>query len=122
MRLPAALLVVLFLAPPAAAQDAPTVEVERLPIDLKRIQRELKQAQDVEEREGLNLRYVIQIYGAAPPIQLFTPDANLVHGPVPYGAPTHQEILNHITPQEFRSPVMDFGALVRWLAERNKKK
>lgn len=139
MRSIAAVLLVLGLAAPAAAQqgsapssgapasDARTngsgaIDVDRLPIDLGRIQRELKQAQDVEERDGLNLRYRIQVLGVAPAIDLFTDEVNLVNGPVPYGAPTHQEVIDHITPLPFRSPVMDFSALMRWLADRDKKK
>jgi hypothetical protein len=134
MRSVAAALIVLSLAVPAAAQQgaAPSnggpangssaIDVDRLPINLSRIQRELKQAQDVEERDGLNLRYRISVIGVAPPIDLFTDEVDLVNGPVPYGAPTHQEIINHITPLPFRSPVMDFSALMRWLADRDKKK
>lgn len=119
-----AALIVLCLAAPAAAQQPaePRIDVDRLPLDLKRIHKELKQVEVREERDGLNLRYRIEIYGLAPPLEIFTSEANLVHGPVPYGAPTHQEILNHITPQEFRTPIMDFSALIRWLQERNKKK
>lgn len=128
MRSIAAALVVLSLAAPAAAQqgapssDRATVDVDRLPIDLSRIHRQLKQARGVEERDGLHLRYNIQVIGVAPPIDLFTDEVNLVSGPVPYGAPTHQDIINHITPLPFRSPVMDFSALMRWLADRDKKK
>jgi hypothetical protein len=131
----AAALLVFSLAVPAAAQSgapaqgaeskpAPpsTVDVDRLPLNLNRIQRQLKHAADLEQRDGLNLRYQIQIYGTAPPIDLFADDANLASGPVPYGAPTHREIINHITPQEYRAPAADFGALLRWLSERNKKK
>jgi hypothetical protein len=125
--LPAAL-IVLSLAAPALAQDGVRVaresraaDVEQLPISLQRIQRELRQARDLEAREGLNLRYTIQIYGSAPPLQIFSEDDNLVHGPVPYGAPTHQEIINHITPKEYRAPFADFSALLRWLADRKKK-
>ena len=130
MRSFAAALIALSLAAPAAAQQDPapvnggsgTIDVDRLPIDVSRIHRELKQAQDVEERDGLNLRYRISVIGVAPPIDLFTDEVNLVNGPVPYGAPTHQEIVDHITPLPFRSPVMDFSALMRWLADRDKKK
>ena len=133
MRLPAAAFVVLSLAAPAAAQQEtgtagtrpaaqqPSVDVDRLPVNLNRIRRELAHAADLEQRDGLNIRYLVQIYGTAPPIQLFTPEDNLVNGPAPYGAPTHQEIINHITPQEYRAPVADFSALLRWLAERQKK-
>jgi hypothetical protein len=128
MRSLAAALAVLSLAAPAAAQErpaggqAPAIDVDRLPIDLGRIHRELKQVQDREERDGLNLRYHIQVVGVAPPIDLFIEGDNLVTGPVPYGAPTHQDVIDHITPLPFRSPIMDFSALIRWLADRDRKK
>ena len=105
-----------------AATAAPQVDVNRLPVDLWRIGRQLRQAnREKEERDGLNLRYQIEVFGRAPEIRLFTAQDNLRYGPVPYGAPTHSEILNQITPQEFRSPVMDFSALMRWLADKSKK-
>src|SRR5687768_7085710 len=105
-----------------AATTEPQVDVNRLPVDLWRIGRQLQQAnREKEERDGLNLRYQIEVFGRAPEIRLFTAQDNLRYGPVPYGAPTHSEILNHITPQEFRSPVMDFSALMRWLADKSKK-
>ena len=111
--------VILGLASAAGAQT--TVDVSRLPIDVERIQRELQQSTIREEREGLNLRYVVEVYGKAPPIVFFGPEDDLVHGPVPYGAPTHKEMIEHVTPQEYRAPVADLGALARWLAERAKK-
>jgi len=107
------------LASAAGAQT--TVDVDRLPIDLQRIHRELQQSAVREEREGLNLRYIVDVYGQAPPIVIFGPDDNLVHGPVPYGAPTHREMIEHVTPKEYRTPAADLGALARWLAERAKK-
>lgn len=126
MRFAAPLLLALVLAAPAAAQQAASperrIDVDRLPLNLNRIQRELTHAADLEQREGLSLRYRIQIYGTAPSLQIFNEESNLVNGPVPYGAPTHRELINHVTPQEFRTPVADFSALLRWLAERNKKK
>jgi len=131
MRAGTVLVLLLGLAATAVAQErVPTqrsapveirIDVSRLPLDLERIQRELRQAATMaEERDGLNLRYQIEVYGRASQIQLFTPEDNLATGPVPYGAPTHREIVDHITPQEYRSPVMDFNALFRWLAEKAK--
>jgi hypothetical protein len=118
------------LAAPVAAQQrsAPvqstaqvTIDVSRLPLNLQRIQRELQQSSTVrEQRDGLNLRYQIEVFGRAPEIKLFLPEDNLQTGPVPYGAPTHQEIIRHITPKEFSSPAMDFSALARWLAQKAK--
>lgn len=133
MRSAAALVIALSCAAPVAAEEgaaqdgttrpaAQAVDVDRLPVDLRRIQKRLNQYGDSVERDGLNLRYQIQIYGFAPPIEFFGEDANLKTGPVPYGAPTHREIIEHITPQEYRAPFVDFSALIRWLGERNKVK
>ena len=106
--------------PSSASQQS--VNVDRLPLNLNRISRELRHTADLEQREGLRLRYTIQIYGAAPPLDIFNEESNLANGPVPYGAPTHRELIDHVTPREFRPPVADFSALLRWLSERNKKK
>lgn len=98
------------------------VNVDRLPVNLQRIQRQLAQStREREERDGVNLKYMIEVFGQAPPIELFTPEDNLRNGPVPYGAPTHREMLYMITPQEFRSPAMDFSGLFRWLSDRNRR-
>jgi hypothetical protein len=116
--------VLLATAQPALGQGpAPAgVDVDRLPIDLDRIQRQVQQAStEREQRDGLNLRYQIEVFGRAPEIRLFAPGENLTNGPVPYGAPTHQEMIDHVTPREFRSPVMDFNALFKWLAEKAKQ-
>ena len=113
-------------AAPAFAQDASAgrqeVNVKLLPISLHRIQRELQQSSSTESREGLRLRYQIDVYGRAPAIEFFTKADNLTNGPVPYGGPTHKEMLYMMTPQEFRAPVMDFTSFMRWLADRANKK
>jgi len=108
------------LALPATAQD--TVDVGKLPVNLDRIQRQLQQTSVREERDGLNLRYVVDVFGRAPQIELFTKQENLKDGPVPYGAPTHRQMIEQITPQEYRAPAADFGALFRWLADKAKDK
>jgi len=105
---------------PLQAQEH--VDVSRLPVDPARIQRALQESAIREERDGLNLRYTIEVYGQAPPLVLFGPDDNLATGPVPYGAPTHKEMIEHVTPKEYRAPIADFSALLRWLAERAGKR
>jgi hypothetical protein len=119
MRIATAALLMLQLTSAALAQG--TVDVSRLPLNLDRIQRALRQSAIREERQGLNLRYVVEVYGQAPPLVIFWPEDNLVYGPVPYGAPTHKEMIEHVTPKEYRAPAADFSALLRWLAERSKK-
>jgi hypothetical protein len=103
--------------PPAQSQ----VDVSRLPISLERIQRQLRQTTVREERDGLNLRYIVDVYGQAPRIELFTKQDNLFYGSVPRGAPTHQDMLNVMTPQEFSSPAANVGNLFNWLSGRSKK-
>ena len=133
MHLKRASLVVLLIigvAPAAAAQQDSvevsrlpvSVDVSRLPIDLAKITRQLRQTQSTELHNGLHIRYTIDVYGAAPRIEFFTKEDNLQTGPVPYGGPTHREMINQVTPQEFRAPIMDFSALLRWLADRGNKK
>ena len=106
--------------PPDSANQ--TVDVLQLPVNLDRIYRGLRQAETREERDGLRLKYFVDVYGQAPRIELFTRQDNLLNGPVPYGAPTHSQILEVITPKEFRSPVMDFSAVMRWLTDKTKDK
>jgi len=112
--------------PPAPGSAGPAVsapvDVSQLPINIQRIERKLRQSSIREERDGLNLRYIIDVYGQAPLIVLFTKQDNLLNGPVPYGGPTHRDMLNIMTPQEFRAPAADFGSLFRWLADKSKDK
>jgi hypothetical protein len=106
-------------APQPAAQ--PQVDVSQLPVNLARIHRQLRQATVREERDGLNLRYIVDVYGQAPRIELFTKQDNLEYGAVPYGAPTHRDMLNIMTPQEHRAPAANFNNLFNWLSGRAKK-
>jgi len=109
------------VAPAARAQQAP-VDAGRLPIDLAKITRALRQSAGTESRNGLHIRYSVDVYGAAPRIDFFTKADNLATGPVPYGAPSHRAMIEHVTPVEYRAPIMDFSALLRWLAERSNRK
>ena len=106
-------------AAPAAA-TAPAIDVSRLPIDLRRIEKGFRQTTIREERDGLNLRYFVDVYAKAPNIVLFTREDNLFYGPVPYGGPTHSEMLRMITPQEHSAPAANVGNLFRWLSGNKK--
>ena len=118
-RVVTAVALLTLLASPVAAQQA--IDVSRLPINLQKIIRELKQSTVKEERDGLNLRYSVEVFGQSPPLVFFTREDNLTTGPVPYGAPTHREMIEHVTPREYRAPAADFSALLRWLADRANK-
>lgn len=114
-------LLVLGAAHAASAQQA-SVDVKRLPVDLNKLTRELRQTASTESHNGLHIRYTVDVYGQAPRIELFTKQDNLTAGPVPYGAPSHREMIEHVTPIEYRPPVMDFSALLRWLSDKTNKK
>ena len=104
------------LTPPAAS----TVDVSRLPLDLHRIERLLRQNTETSEFNGLRLQYFVGVFGRAPQIELFIEGEDLKNGPTPWGAPTHRDMLNLWTPKEFSAPPMDFSAFVRWLQQKAK--
>jgi hypothetical protein len=110
---------VLFATDTAFAQQT-AVDVKRLPIDLTKVTRELRQSAATENHNGLHIRYTVDVYGQAPRIELFNKQDNLA-GPAPYGAPTHRDMIEHVTPQEYRAPYADIGNLIRWLNDKAKK-
>ena len=114
-------LLILGAAHAAAAQQT-SVDVKRLPLDLAKVTRQLRQTAGTETHNGLHIRYSVDVYGQAPRIEFFTKQDNLATGPVPYGAPTHRDMINQVTPIEYRAPIMDFSSLVRWLTDRANKK
>jgi hypothetical protein len=128
MRRLATLLLVAALAVPAGAfaQGGQAVDASKMGVDLGRIKRELAQAQaqDAEPSDPLRLKFVVEVVGVAPKIDLF--EGFSVEGAVPYGPPTHQEVLDQLTPQEYRSPVIPFYSLAVMAAQKlyqyNKKK
>ena len=79
-----------------------TIDVSRLPISLQNIERRFRQGQIREVRDGLNLRYFVDVFAKAPNIVLLTKEDNLEYGPVPHSAPTHRDMLEMMTPREFR--------------------
>ena len=115
-------LMIIFGAASTATAQQSSVDVKRLPLDLGKITKELRQSSETENHNGLRLRYRVDVYGEAPRIELFTKQDNLANGPVPYGAPTHREMIEHVTPIEYRAPYADLSNLLRWLKSKSDKK
>lgn len=90
------------------------MDAAKLGVSMSRIQRGLRLSETRERSSSsspLKLEYQIQVFGTAPRLD-FLQDFNIAPGaPVSYGAPTHNEFLNHWTPQAYRSPPANFGAL-----------
>jgi hypothetical protein len=139
MRTLALILVVALLSPPAASAGQPAEKPQakpetpqaaapappgNLPVSIDRIRRKLAQAPS-SRPDGLKLEYYIEVYGKSPRLD-FLAEFDPTSGGVQYGAPTHQEFLNLVTPQEFKSPPADLLtptiALMKWLAEKAGKK
>ena len=108
-------------AQPVPAPSTSQSSSEQYGLNLSRIQRGLQRSAERQDYDGLNLRYYVNVYAPAPPIQLFTKQDNLAFGLAPYGGPTHREMMDLITPREYRAPVADFSGIARWLANRAKK-
>mgnify|MGYP003342641888 CR=1 FL=1 len=101
--------------------QTPPINVSRLPLDLAKVTTTLRQEAE-SPTHGLRLRYRVEVYGQAPKIVLFDKRDNLSTGPAPYGAPSHREMIEHVTPLEYRAPALDFSALIRWLNDKTNGK
>ena len=106
-------------APAPTPKTSPAVDVSKLPINLSRLHQKLKESS--ETTDASKLRFKVDVIGQAPTIQIFRPGEDLRFGPTPNSIPTHQEMMDIATPREFRSPVMDFSNLMRWIQSTLKR-
>ena len=106
-------------APLPAAQPSTAIDASKLPLNLSKLH---QKTEGVHAKPGVpDLIFNIDVIGQAPRIQIFTPEDDLRYGPVPNTTPTHQEMIEIATPREFRSPVMDFSNLMRWVQSTLKR-
>jgi hypothetical protein len=100
----------LFAAPRAAAQapepqppnetspEPSTMNIDRLPIDLDKIQRALSRPPAIKLETNRTV-FRVEIFGRPPTIEdILGPD--YLKGPAPGGVMTHQEFLNMVTPKD----------------------
>jgi hypothetical protein len=112
--------------PAAPAVDSETFDATKLGVSLSRIQKGLRMVESKEKTigDGLRLDISIQVFGTSPKIELFK-EVDLFSGPVPGSAPTHQEYLQFVTPQIYRTPSMPISSLAAWVGQwmwqQNKK-
>jgi hypothetical protein len=102
---------------PSARTTPSSVDVEKLGVDLSRIKRELAEPASQESSDSaLKLSFTVQVIGVAPKIDFLRGFA--IDGPIPYGAPTHSEIVQVLTPQAYRSPVVPISSLAMIAAQK----
>jgi hypothetical protein len=114
--------------PQTSGKPQEAVNPEQLGVSLDRIRLKFQRTglfEPVFDRDKLKLSTYIDVVGKAPPLRLFGPEANvkseLTSRAVPFGGPTHRDMLQVMTPQEFRTPAMDMTALLEWLAKQFNK-
>ncbi len=101
-------------APPAEA--TPQVDPSKMGISLERIVRGLRfeEAKEQRSESPLKLEYQVQVFGTAPRIDILE-GFDIGQGqPLQYGAPTHGDFLNHLTPQAYRSPTVPLSSVAVW--------
>jgi len=106
-----------------ATQSVPSVE--SLGMSFERIKRGLRILPPSTARTPLKLEYYVEVKGIAPSIPLFRP-GEVATGPVPYGAPTHSDMMAHVTPEAFKAgtvpvsslAIMGIVKLIQWEAQR----
>lgn len=100
----------------AAAQEADTGStrpVAELPVSLERMQRRIdKIARAGDDAILLRLTSYVDVFARAPGIALFRPTFDLELGPIPYGAPTHAEMIAAMTPRQWRPPLVRLDGVV----------
>ena len=102
--------------------DPDLLPAEELPVSLARIRRKLAQAPPWHA-SLVRLHVYVEVVGKAPAFHIFD-GFDLHAGPVPYGAPTHRDMIRHVTPEEFRTPGMSLApvlALIKWLSRVDKR-
>ncbi len=90
-----------------------SLPAEELPVSLDRIKRQLDRLPPTHERSLLRLSYYIEVYGRLPRIDLVQ-GFDVHNGPVPYGVPTHAELLAVMSPREFRPAVAKLNSIIGW--------
>jgi hypothetical protein len=104
--------------PEGTTHEAPaSLDPTKLGVSLERIRIQLAD-KPATKTSGLKIQETIEVVGVAPKIQLWNPEtAKLATGPVPWGAPTHRDFIDLVTPKEFKNYPMDLNALVQWLLQ-----
>lgn len=83
---------------PAVAGSASAMNIERLPIDLGKIQRALSRPPALRLETNRTV-FRIEIFARKPTIEDIL-GRDFLRGPVPYGGMTHDEFLNMVTPKD----------------------
>ncbi len=100
------------------ADDAP-LAAEEIPISYDRVRRQLDRAlQAPNAGRRLRLNDYVTVYARLPALDLIENTFDLSEGPIPHGAPTRIEMLNAMTPREWRSQGVNLSNVIGWTVRR----
>ncbi|MCY4074290.1 MAG: hypothetical protein OXH04_02525 [Acidobacteria bacterium] len=103
---------------PPAADDAP-LTADEIPISFDRVQRELDRALRAPNAgRRLRLNDYVTVYARLPALDLIENTFDLSQGPIPHGAPTRVEMLNAMTPREWRTQGVNLANVIGWTVRR----
>lgn len=109
-------------AGPASVQSTATLDIDRLPVSVVRVRRQLQALPPYDPGTALRLNFYVDVIGKEPTLDIFTGIDLSGRGGVQYGPMTHREFLEFVTPKPFRAPVMDLGSVMAaaagWAARR----
>ena len=121
VTLAAALVVGVAAAGDARAQatdDAP-LTADEIPISFDRVRRELDRALRAPNAgRALRLNDYVTVYARLPALDLIENTFDLSQGPIPHGAPTRIEMLNAMTPREWRTQGVNLANVIGWTVRR----
>ena len=101
-------------AAPASAEGP--VDASKLGVSMSRIKKGLRvtESRQTATNAPLKLEYQIQVFGAAPRIDILQGFNIGQSAPLSYGAPTHNDFVTQWTPQAYRSPVAPLSSIAFW--------
>ncbi len=90
-------------APAAAQQQASQPTAQQMGVSLKDIRRQIASTPPPKALTGLRLEFRVDVIGTPPPVDFFKDFSLKKEGGVRYGGPTHQELVDAMTPLPFRN-------------------
>ena len=103
----------------AQTTDGAALAADEIPISFDRVRRQLDRAlQAPNAGRMLRLNDYVTVYARLPALDLIENTFDLSEGPIPHGAPTRIEMLNAMTPREWRSQGVNLTNVIGWTVRR----
>ena len=103
----------------AQTTDGAPAGAGEIPISFDRVRRQLDRALRAPNAgRMLRLNDYVTVYARLPALDLIENTFDLSEGPIPHGAPTRIEMLNAMTPREWRSQGVNLANVIGWAVRR----